>query len=270
MNREDLEKSVKEKILFEGLSGEGKTFMSMIIAKIYAMNNKKVIYIDPDHGTDRSLKTIFGDLTDEQLNNIQMVYATDIETYLKYMIGYTEEKHIGSQKLEIKHGVDCDLKVCDGLTTEIEIYKTRLTQKFINQEYYEIGGTRFSIRDPTTFVLPYQFYAKLYDQIKEALVIMLSHNYDIICTMHPLKDTEAQKSLEQSIYQKFDSVIRLNKTLLPTGKPKWDAKIIKNRGRESPDKSNVMDDVFVLFKYFMKKFNMDVDKTMKDLIESLR
>ncbi len=265
MNREDLNKSIKEKFLFEGLTGTGKTHIAMIITKIYAMNNKKIIYIDPEHGTDRDLYNIFGTLTDEQLGNITMIHASDIETYLKYMIGYTEEKHIGTQTIEKTYGIDCDLKVCDGLTTEIELYKTRLTQKFLKQGYYEIGGTRFTINNPDTFVLPYQFYAKLYDQVKENLLLMSQHNYDIVCTMHPLKDTESQKSLEQSIYQKFDSIIRLNKIQLPNGTPKWDANIVKNRGREKPNKTNTLSDINTLFIYFIKKFNMDIEKTLKEL-----
>jgi len=263
MKREDLNKDIKEKFLFEGLSGTGKTWLSMKIAKLYAMCGKKVLYIDPEHGCDRELENIFGDLSDDELENIDLVHATSIETYLRYMLGWKEKEHIGSQVVERKYGLDYDIKICDGLTTEIELYKTRLTQKFLKQGYYVIGEKQFAINNPDTFMLPYNFYAKLYEQIKEALVIMLDHKYDVMCTIHPLKNTESQKNLEQSIYQKFDSVIRLNKILTPNGAPKWSAVVVKNRGRESPDKSNVIDDVGVILKYFIKKFDMDIEETMK-------
>lgn len=265
MKRSDLQKNIKEKFLFDGFSGTGKTNVSLKITKVYAINGKKVLYIDPEHGTDRDLEKMFGDLTDVELDRIEVVHATNIETYLKYMLGWVEEKHVGSQTVSFNHGIDYDLKVCDGLTTEIELYKTRLTQKFIKQGYYIQGNSQFPISNPDIFMLPFQFYAKLYDQIKEALVIMLDHRYDVIATMHPLKNTDSQKDLEQSIYQKFDSVIKLNKIILPQGTPKWGADIIKNRGRESPDKSNILDGVEPLLTYFIKKFGMDIDETMKRL-----
>ena len=265
MIRSDLNKNIKEKFLFDGLSGTGKTNISLKIAKIYVLNHKKVLYIDPEHGSDRELEKMFSDLTDEELGRIELVHATNIETYLKYMLGWVEEKHAGTQTVSIFHGVDYNLKVCDGLTTEIELYKTRLTQKFVKQGYYMLGERQFSIPNPDVFVLPFQFYAKLYDQIKEALVIMLDHKYDVVATMHPLKNTDSQKDLEQSIYQKFDSVIKLNKLTLPSGMPQWGANIIKNRGRESPDKSNVLDGVEPLLRYFINKFGMDIEETMKKM-----
>ncbi len=265
MRREDLDTDIKEKMLFEGLSGTGKSNISMKIAKIYAMNDKKVIYIDPEAGTDKDKKKIFEDLTNKELENIELIKATNIETYLKYMLGWKEDKSIGSQINIIQHGLNCDLKICDGLTTEIELYKTKLSRKFQSQGYYEIGGKRFDINNKDTWILPYQFYAKLYDQIKEALIEMLDHEYDIIATMHPLKQTEGQQDLQQHIYGKFDSVIRLNKQLLPTGFPRWNGTIVKNRGRESPDKSNTLDSFDPVIIYFIKKFNMNVDETLERL-----
>ena len=265
MRREDLDKDIKEKMLFEGLSGSGKTHLCMDIAKIYAMNNKKVMYIDPDAGTDKEKKQIFGNLTDKELENIDLIKATNIEIYIKNMLGWTEDKSIGSQINIIQHGLNCDLKVCDGLTTEIELYKTKLSRKFQSQGRYEIGGKSFEITNKDTWILPYQFYAKLYDQIKEALIEMLDHKYDIIATMHPLKQTEGQQDLQQHIYQKFDSVIRLNKQILPTGFPRWNGTIVKNRGRESPDKSNILESFDPMIVYFIKKFGMNVDETLERL-----
>jgi hypothetical protein len=265
MKREELHKNIKEKFLFDGFSGTGKTNISLKISKIYVINGKKVLIIDPEHGSDRDIEKLFSDLTDAELGRIELVHATNIETYLKYMLGWTEEKHAGTQTVTFPHGIDYDLKVCDGLTTEIELYKTRLTQKFIKQGYYTIAEKQFPISNPDIFVLPFQFYAKLYDQIKEALVVMLDHHYDVIATMHPLKNTDSQKDLEQSIYQKFDSVIKLNKIILPTGTPRWAADIIKNRGRESPYKSNILGGIEPLLEYFIQKFGMDVEETMKRL-----
>lgn len=265
MKREDFNKNVKEKVLFEGPSGAGKTNISLIITKIYAINKKKILYIDPEHGTDRDLEKKFGNLDDKELSHIEVVNATNIDTYIKYMYGWTEDRSVGTQVNTIQLGLDYDLKVCDGLGTEIEIYKAKLSQKFQKQGYYEIGGKRFDIINKETFVLPYQFYGKLYDQLKEALVVMLDHKYDIIATLHPLKQTESQQDLQQSIYQKFDSVIRLNKLLLPNGFPQWNCIIVKNRGREAPDKSNSLDSVDPLIIYFIKKFNMPIEETLDRL-----
>jgi len=264
MKQEDLKKNIKEKMLLESPSGAGKTNLALKITKIYAMNNKRVLYIDPEHGTDRDLK-MFGDLTPKELENIELIHATNVDTYIKYMYGWSEDKSIGPQRNIVQYGTNYDLKVCDGLGTEIELYKAKLSQKFQAQGYYEIGGKRFDIINKDTWVLPYQFYGKLYDQIKEALVVMLDHKYDIIATLHPLKQTESQQELQQSFYQKFDSVVRLHKQLLANGHPRWSATTVKNRGRESPEKSNHMDTVDPLIVWFINKFNMNVEETLERL-----
>lgn len=264
MKKEDLDKNIKEKILLESASGGGKTNLSLKIAKIYAMNNKRVLYIDPEHGTDKDLK-IFKDLTPKELENIDLIHATNIDTYIKYMYGFNEDKSVGPQKIIVQCGLNYDLKVCDGLGTEIELYKAKLSQKFQSQGYYEIGGKRFDIINKDTWVLPYQFYGKLYDQIKEALVVMLDHKYDIVATLHPLKQTDSQQELQQSFYQKFDSVVRLHKQILASGFPKWSATIVKNRGRESPEESNQLDSVEPLLMRFITKFNMNVEETLEKL-----
>lgn len=265
MKREDLDTNIKEKLLLEGLTSTGKTLLAMKIAKLYAINNKKVLYVDVEYGTDREKKKVFGDLTDEELSRIELVYATDIDTLLKAMLGYTEEKQIGTQVVKIEHYRDYDLKIVDDLVSEIDLYKAKLTQRFIRQGNYEIGGKLFTVQNKDTFILPFNFYARIYDQITEALVTMIDHKYDICCTMHPLKDTESQQSLQEKIYMKFDSVVRLNKIILPNGFPKWSATIVKNRGREAPDKSNVLDSVEPLLVYFIKKFSMPLDETMDKL-----
>lgn len=265
MNPEDLKKNIKEKFLFDAPSGCGKTNLSLKIAKIYAMNDKKIIYIDSEKGTDRDLEKIFGDLTKEQLNNIQLINATNINTYIKYMYGWEEDKSIGTQVNIIQHGLDCDLKVLDGIGTEMELFKTKLSQRFQDQGFYTIGDKRFEISNKETFVLPFNFYAKVYDQIKEALVVMLDHKYDIIATLHPLKDTKAQMQLKECIYQKFDSIIRLNKEISSEGFPKWNGTILKNRGKESPDKSNTLESIDPILKYFINKFNMPMEETIERL-----
>lgn len=265
MKRSELDENIKEKLLLEGLTSSGKTLLAMKIAKIYALNGKKVLYIDVEFGTDREKKRVFGDLTDEELSRIDIIHATDIDTLLKYMLGWIEDKSVGSQEVKIQHGIDYDLKVVDDLVSEIDLYKAKLTQRFIRQGRYEIGGKLFTIENKDTFILPFNFYARIYEQITEALVTMLMHNYDLVSTMHPLKDTESQQSLQEKIYMKFDSVVRLQKVLLPNGFPRWSAVIVKNRGREAPDKSNTLDSVEPLIVYFIRKFNMDMEETVKRL-----
>lgn len=264
MKREDLNKNVKEKLLLEGNTGVGKTYDALRIVKIYLIAGKKVVYIDPEAGTDRDIIKLFDDLTDEELSRFELINATNIEAYLMGMYGLREEIQIGTNQTVIKTKyIDCDLKVCDGLITEIELYKTKLSRNFIEQGYYEIGGKQFTIKNPDTFVLPYNFFGKLYTQIKEALVVMLDHKYDILCTTHMFKNTDAQKDLAQSIYQKFDSVIRLNKTIDPSGFPDWSGNIIKNRGRESPDKSSILTSIDPLIIYYIKKFDMNIEEVIK-------
>lgn len=266
MKRSELSKGIKEKLLLEGPSGSGKSYLSIRISKIYLMNNKKVLYIDPEAGIDRELEKVLGDLTDEQLNRFDLIRATNIETYLKYMLGWEEENTIGSQVIKTVHGVDYDLKVCDGIGVEIEQYMHKLTTKFLKQGYYESGGKHTKITDPDTFLLPWEIYPKVYAQIKQALAVMLDHGYDVLCTTHSFKATDSQKALEQSIYAKFDAVLKLNKiSNLITGVPKWSAMVVKNRGRESPENSNVLDSIEPLIAYFATKFNMDVDSTLEKL-----
>lgn len=267
MKREDLHKGVREKFLFEGSTSVGKTWTSLNITKLYALNGKKVLYIDPEDGAQREIDSggIFDNLSDEQLDRIEIIRANDIETYLKYAQGWIEDKSIGSQEIKIHHGVEYDLKICDGIMTEIELYKTRLTSKFIKQGYYFQGEKQLPISNPDLFTLPYHVYAKLYDQLKDAINIMMEHKYDIICTTHPFKGTDAHKALQQNVYARFDSVIRLNKLELPDGRPLWNAIIVKNRGKESPDKSNHLDSVHPILSYFMKKFSMDIKEGMKIL-----
>jgi hypothetical protein len=232
------------------------------IAKLYLLNGKKVLFIDPEDGIQRELdRGVFDDLTDEQLDKFEPIHANDIETYLKWVHGWTED----NQEIKIQHGIDYDLKVCDGIMTEIEMYKTRLTSKFIKNGYYVLGDKQFPINNPDLFTLPYQFYAKLYDQLREAIITMMEHKYDIICTTHPFKETDAHKALRQSVYARFDSVVKLNKLDLPDGRPLWNATIVKNRGKENPNKSNRLDSTYPILTYFMKKFSMDITEGMKIL-----
>lgn len=266
MKREDLHKNVREKFLFDGATSAGKTWVSLNITKLYAMNGKKVLYIDPEDGTQRELDSgIFDDLTDEQLSNIEIIHANSVETYLKWMHGWIEDKSIGPQEIKIPHGINYDLKVCDGIMTEVEQYKYRLTQKFIKQGYYIQGDKQFPITNPDLFTLPYQFYSKVYDQLREGVNTMMEHSYDIICTTHPFKTTDAHRALEQSIHARFDSVVKLNKMLLPNGSPLWNCTIVKNRGKESPSKSNNLDSVIPILTYFIKKFGMDITEGKKAL-----
>lgn len=265
MNRNELNEDVSEKWLFEGNSGYGKTWLEMNIAKIYAIAGKKVLYIDPEKGTDKAKYKVFNNLTDEELDRITIIKATNIDIYIKYMLGWTETKQAGTQEVQIQHGLDYDLKICDGLTTEIELYKTQLTQKFLKQGFYTIGDKNFPISNKDVFILPFNFYAKLYDQIKEALVTMLDHKYDMFASMHILKDSVGQQDLKEAIYQKFDTIIKLNKFSLSNGHPSWDAIILKNRGRESPNTTNAVDDVSKFYLYFIKKFALDSDDVIKRL-----
>jgi hypothetical protein len=266
MLRSDLHKKVREKFLFVGKISAGKTRVSLWITLLYAMNGKKVLYIDPEDGTQRDIDAgIFDILTDEQLANIELVHANNIHDYLKYAKGWEEDLSIGSQKNIIQRGHDYDLKICDGLITEMDMYKFAMIKGFIKEGFYIIGEKQFKISNPNLFTLPYQLYNKLYEQLRDVISTMMEYEYDIICTTHPFKETGAQQMLEQSIYGKFDTVVEFNKNLTDLGHPRWSGVTEKNRGRENPDKENTLASARPLLAYFAKKFNMPVEETLKKL-----
>jgi len=266
MQRSELHKSVREKFLYVGKISVGKTYLALLTAKIYAMNGKRVLFIDPEDGTQRELDAgIFDDLTEEQLSLITIIHANNVKDYLKWVNGWEEDLSIGSQTNIIQHGIDYDLKICDGLLTEMDMYKYALIQKFIKQGFYTIGDKQFKITNPDLFNLPYQLYGKLYDQLRDLLTTMMEHKYDIICTTHPFKESDAQQMLEQSVYGKFDTVVELNKTLNSTGYPKWAGVTEKNRGRENPNRENTLKSARPLIVYFIKKFGMPIEETIEKL-----
>lgn len=266
MKREDLKGNVREKFLYVGRFATGKTYLALIVAKLYAMNGKKVLYIDPEDGTQREIEAgIFNDLTDEELSRIEIVHTNTIEECLKHVNGWEEDLSIGSQINIVKHGNDCDLKIFDGLSAEMEMYKYDMVQDFIKQGFYTIGDTVFKIKNPDLFTLPYQHYNKLYDQLRDVILTLMKHKFDIICTTNPFKESSAQQMLEQFIYGKFDTVVELNKSLQSKGIPKWDGVVEKNRGRERPDKENTIISARPLIVYFIKKFGMPIEETIKKL-----
>lgn len=262
MQRSDLKGKVREKFLFVGRISTGKTYLILIIAKLYAMNGKKVLIIDPEDGTQREIEAgIFNDLTEEQLALIQIEHTNTIEDCLKWVNGWEEDSLVG----KVTRGNDYDLKIFDGLSAEMELYKYDMVQDFIKQKKYYIGEKEYKITNPDLFTLPYQHYNKLYDQLKDVILTLMKHKFDIICTTHPFKETTAQQTLEQFIYGKFDTVVELKKTLQLKGIPKWDGVVEKNRGRERPDKENTIESARPLIVYFIKKFGMPVEETIEKL-----
>lgn len=249
IKREDLKKNIKDKLLLEGLVSSGKTYIATRVTKLYAIAGKRVQYIDTEFGGDKEREKTWDGLTDDELDRIDLISAPDMDTMLNHMISIEGQY---------------DLKVVDNLSDEIDLYKTKLTRKFIKQGSYEIGGKIFYITDPDIFTLNFSSYAKIYDQLTEALIIMLQQPYDIIAAIHPLKTTDTQQALQERIYQKFDTVYRLEKDV-GTGFPVWKGTVVKNRGRENPKKSVAIDSVYDIFKYYAKRLGLDRKEAMKRL-----
>jgi len=229
VKREELRKLIKEKILLYGDTDTGKTFASAKLAAFLVENNKKVIFIDPEFGSQRELDL----LSDDILEGIDLRV---VRTYPEFRDACMEDS-------------DCFLKVIDGLSEGMELHKRFLEDRFIAQGSYTVKDKTFKIEDIETFSLPWQTYAKLYSDLKGVVYKAIQHKYHFLMTMHPLKTTESRIELTQSIFRKMDTVLELRRDETSEGGVNRYGVIKKNRG---VDVSNcVVPDVLEILK---KKF----------------
>jgi len=113
----------------------------------------------------------------------------------------------------------------------MKIHKHYLEQKFIAQGYYVPKEKEVQIKDSDTFSLPFQHYGKVYDELINLVYRLLSGGGHVLCTMHPIGDTESRKKVERDIDRKFDTIIE---TMVTTqdNKKVWYGIVRKNRGKD--------------------------------------
>lgn len=220
VTKKELRGLIKEKVLLVGNAGTGKTYAAVKVASALSESELKVVFIDPEWGSNKELER----LTDSQLENIDLKITPRWELY----------------KDAVLSNDSCYLKVVDGISEGVNLYRKFLEERFVTQGFYNIGEKTFEIKDPSTFVLPWNFYARIYDSVRDMIYEMLEHDYHILVTMHYIGDSDAKKSLEQDIYRKVDSVLQMERTS-SEGKPAWFSMVRKNRGRDDFGIVNVKD-----------------------------
>ena len=120
MKYEELNKYIKEKVLFIGNSGVGKTYQCVQTAKFLAENGKKVIFIDPEFGAERELRNLGKEWFDKYGDNLELLVTPDWKSFRQAALDETE----------------CFIKIIDGIKEAMELFKDYLEQKFIAQGYY--------------------------------------------------------------------------------------------------------------------------------------
>jgi len=124
-----------------------------------------------------------------------------------------------------------DLVVIDSMNEIMAIHKKYLEDKFIAQGFYIPKENVVEIKDPDTFSLPFQFYNKIYDEMLSVIYDMLQTNSHMLCTMHPIGDTDTKKRVQSEIDRKFDTIIELSVTI-EENKKVWYGVVVKNRGKD--------------------------------------
>ena len=212
VKRDALKKYIKEKVLLYGDTDTGKTYTAVKLSEFLVQQGKSVVFIDPEFGSHRELVK----LPDEILEGIDLRV---VRTYPEFRDACLEDS-------------DCFLKIVDGLSEGMEIHKRFLEDKFIAQGEYVVGEKSFKIQDKDTFTLPWQTYAKLYDDLKGVVYRAIQHRYHFVMTMHPFKATETKTELMQSIMRKFDTVLELRRDETSEGGVNRYGVIKKNRGTD--------------------------------------
>ena len=230
MDPESLKKMVKNKVLLRGDSGTGKTHCALKVSFLFSEHGKKVCYVDPEWGCQKEVMELLnsGAITSKHLENIEL-YITP-----KWRTGSVKEVSKGVYVggfVDIFERLDGDLVVIDSMSELMQIHKNYLEQKFIAQGYYIPKEKEVEIKDPDTFTLPFQHYTKIYDELVSMVYRLLMKDGHLLCTMHPIGDTESKKRVEQNIDRKFDTIIETYVTVEDNAK-KWFGIVRKNRGRD--------------------------------------
>uniref|UniRef100_A0A6M3XLL3 Putative ATPase domain containing protein n=1 Tax=viral metagenome TaxID=1070528 RepID=A0A6M3XLL3_9ZZZZ len=226
---EELKKMIKEKTLLIGESATGKTFIASEVAIALAGLGKDIIYIDTEYGCQKEFLRL-STTGDKVLDKVDLRVKVRFDELFDSIL---EEGN-------------CFLKIVDGLDELIRMNKEYLEDKFSQAGFYVMGEKTFDVKDKETFVLPWNFYPKVYGNAIDSIYKMLKHDYHILVTMKSLGETDAKKHVEDVIKAKFDTVIETKKVLRSMEgsggviqTPLWYGTIIKNRGREN-ETSNVV------------------------------
>ena len=229
-----IKKMVKHKVLLKGETGTGKTHIALATSFLFSERGKSVIYVDPEWGCQKEILELVesGVIGQEHIENIEL-YVTP-----KWKTGQLMEKdgvYFGGfvdvfEKIRVGE-VSADLIVIDSMNELMGVHKNYIEQKFIAQGYYTIGERKFEIKDPDTFTLPWNYYVKLYDELLKIVYVLLMRPGHILCTMHPIGNSEAKKKVEEDIHKKFDTIIETHVTTVENKKT-WYGIVKKNRGKD--------------------------------------
>lgn len=230
MKVDSIRKMVKNKVLLRGESGSGKTHCALQVAFLFSRNGKKVTYVDPEWGCQKEIVELMsaGVISEADIENIELYVTAKWKTDEVREID--EGVYFGGF-VDVFDRLDGDLIVIDSMSELMAIHKNYLEQKFISQGYYIPRENPVEIKDPDVFTLPFQSYTKIYDELVGMVYKLLMSRGHIVCTMHPIGDSESRKRVEQNIERKFDTIIDLY-TTVEEGKKKWYGIVKKNRGKD--------------------------------------
>jgi archaellum biogenesis ATPase FlaH len=228
MKAEAVKKLVKSKVLLRGASGTGKTHNALQVSFLFSRSGKKVAYIDPEWGCQKEIAST--EVKEEDIANIDMFITTEWKKTLQQV---DEGVYTGGflNAMGVIHGGNYDLIVIDSMNEIMAIHKKYLEEKFVAQGYYIPRENIVEIKDPDTFTLPFQFYNKIYDEMLSVIYDLLQTNSHMLCTMHPIGDTDTRKRVQSEIDRKFDTIIELYVTV-EGNKKVWYGEVVKNRGKD--------------------------------------
>jgi len=234
---------VKNKVLLRGESGSGKTHSALMVSFLFSEHGKRVTYVDPEWGCQKEIAELAaeGKIGPEHVENIEL-YVTP-----KWKVGEVKELDEGVYVggfVDVFDRLDGDLIVVDSMSELMKIHKAYLVQKFIAQGYYIPKENPVEIKDPDVFDLPFQHYSKIYDELVGLVYKLLMRRGHVICTMHPIGDTESRKRVEHDIERKFDTVIDTHVTTVDN-KKEWYGIVRKNRGKDVVARISKVDEKLV-------------------------
>ena len=243
VTRSELEAKIKEKLLFIGDTGTGKTFTAVKVAEhVIKTSGKKVVLIDPEHGSERELELLDDDV-------LEMIDLKSTTTWTDYLGAVMKND-------------PCYLKIVDGLSECFELSKGHLEDRFVARGYYTTRDEHTKkIDDKELFILPYTVYSKVYDMLRRMCRSLVQQSSHVICTMHDLgSDREARVRLSEDIYRKFDTIMEMRKTPKDDGGLKYDAVLKKHRGRPFHAFYILEDHITQLKNLFDRRMGVKVDE----------
>jgi len=223
-------KMVKNKVLLRGDSGSGKTHCALQVSFLFSEYGKRVCYVDPEWGCQKEIVELLvaGVIGEEHVENIE-IYVTP--RWRSEDVKELDEGVYLGGFVNVFDMLDGDLIVIDSMSELMAIHKRYLEQKFISQGYYIPKEKEVEIKDPDTFTLPFQHYTKIYDELVGMVYKLLMRRGHMLCTMHPIGDSDSRRRVEQNIDRKFDTIIELH-TTVEDNKKTWFGIVRKNRGKD--------------------------------------